>query len=63
MEQVKKDPYSTFCKHLPICDPSLGANFLKEIHVHYDMNSKPEMVVEKFQMFAYSYISIEQKLS
>jgi hypothetical protein len=63
MEQVKKDHYSTFCKHLPICDPSRGVDFLKEIHVHYDMDSKPEMLTEKFQMFTYSYISTEQKLS
>jgi hypothetical protein len=27
MEQVKKDHYLAFYKHLPICDPFLGANF------------------------------------
>jgi hypothetical protein len=27
-----------FNKHLLICDPSLGADLLKEIQVHYDMN-------------------------
>jgi hypothetical protein len=48
MEQAKKDHYSTIYKHLPICDPSLGAYFLKEIQVHYDMNSEPEMLTEKF---------------
>jgi hypothetical protein len=56
MEQVRKDHYSAFCKHLPICDPSLGPNFLKEIQVHYHMNSKLKMLTKKFQMFTYSYI-------
>jgi hypothetical protein len=31
MEQVRKDHYLAFCKHLPICDPSLGTCFLREI--------------------------------
>jgi len=31
MEHVGKDHYLAFCKHLPICDPSLGVDFLKEI--------------------------------
>jgi hypothetical protein len=44
MEQVRKDQYSTLCKHLPICDPSLGVDFLREIQVHYDMNSNPKIV-------------------
>jgi hypothetical protein len=61
MEQVKKDHCSAFCKHLPICDPSLGANFLREIQVHYDMNLELEMLTKKLQMFAYSFVSVEQK--
>jgi hypothetical protein len=47
MEQVKKDHYSNVCKHLLICDPFLGANVLKEIYVHYDMNLESEMLIEK----------------
>jgi hypothetical protein len=47
MEQVRKDHYSPFCKHLLVCDPTLGPNFLKEIQVHYDMNLKPQMFMEK----------------
>ncbi len=31
MEQVKKDRYFAFCKHLPVYDHALGTNFLKEI--------------------------------
>jgi hypothetical protein len=38
-------------------DLALGLSFLKEIQVHYDMNSKPKMLVEKLQMFAYSCVS------
>jgi hypothetical protein len=62
MEQVKKDHYSAFCKHLPICDPSLGVDLLREIHVLYDMNLKLEMLIEKLQMFAYSCVSVKHKL-
>ncbi len=47
MEQVKNNHYSAFCKHLPICDPFLGVDFLKEIQVHYDMNLVLEMLIEK----------------
>jgi hypothetical protein len=36
VEQVKKDHYSTFYKHL-ICDQAFSPDFLKEIQVHYDM--------------------------
>jgi hypothetical protein len=31
IDEVKKDHYLAFCKHLPICDPSLGLDVLKEI--------------------------------
>jgi hypothetical protein len=31
MELVRKEHYSAFYKHLPICDLALGPNFLKEI--------------------------------
>jgi hypothetical protein len=44
MEQVRKDH---FCKHLLVCDPSLGAYFKREIQVHYDMNLELEMLIEK----------------
>jgi hypothetical protein len=46
MEQVRKDHYLAFCKHLLVCDPTLGPNFLKEIQVQYDMSSKPQMFTE-----------------
>jgi hypothetical protein len=59
MEQACKDHYSTFCKHPPISDLALGLSFLKEIQVHYDMNSKPKMLTEKLQMFVYLCVSLE----
>jgi hypothetical protein len=31
MDEVRKDHYLAFYKHLPICDTSLGLDFLKEI--------------------------------
>jgi hypothetical protein len=56
MEQVWKDHHSTFCKHLPVCDPTFGPYFLKEVQVHYVINSKPKMLMEKLQMLAYSCV-------
>ncbi len=63
MEQVKKDHYFVFCKHLLVCDPTFGMDFLKEIQVHYDMNFKLEMLIEKLQMLAYARVFLEQKLT
>ncbi len=62
MEQVRKEHYSTFCKHSPICDPGLGLEFLEEIQAHYDNNSKLKMFTKKLQMFVYSSMSKEQKV-
>jgi hypothetical protein len=50
MDQVWKDHTSTFMKHLPICDLTLGLEFLKQIQVHYDMNLDLEMFIKKLQM-------------
>jgi hypothetical protein len=47
MDQVKKDHYSTFCKHLLVFDLALGPNFLKEIQVYYNMNSERKMFTKK----------------
>jgi hypothetical protein len=62
MDQVRKDHYSAYYKHLLICDPSLGVDFLKKIQAHYDMNLELEMLTEKLRMFTYSCVSIVQKL-
>ncbi len=55
-----KDHHSTFCKHLLVCDATLGLGFFKEIQVHYDMNSELEMFIKKLQMFAYSYTCVSK---
>ncbi len=36
MEQVKKEYYLTFYKHLLVCDLALRPKFLQEIQAHYD---------------------------
>jgi hypothetical protein len=63
MEQVKKKHYLTFCKHLPVCDSSLGIESLQEIQAHYDNNLKLEMLTEKLQMLMYSSMNKEQNAS
>jgi len=50
-------------KHLPVCDPIFGFEFLKHIQVNYDMNSKPEMFIKKLHMLAFAQVSNEQKVS
>jgi hypothetical protein len=49
MEQVKKEHYQTFCKHLPICDLVLKLEFLQEIQAHYNNNSELEMPLQIFK--------------
>ncbi len=63
MELVRKEHYFAFCKHLLICDPTLGLDFFKEIQVHYDMNLEPKMFMKKLQMLTYSCVTPQQKLS
>ncbi len=63
MEQVHKDHYFVFCKHLSMCDPTWGLGFLKEIQTHYNMNSKPEMLIKKLQLMVYLCVSSNQKLT
>jgi hypothetical protein len=62
MEQVKKEHYLTFYKHLLVCDWSMGSGFLLEIQTHYD-NPKLEMLIVKLQMLVYSSMNKEQKVS
>jgi hypothetical protein len=52
----------TFCKHLPVCNPSLGIKLLQEIQAHYDNNPKLEMLIEKLQMLMYSFMNKEYKV-
>ncbi len=63
MEQVRKEHYLAFCKHLHVCDMGFGIKFVQEIQAHYDNNPKLEMLIEKIQMLMYSTISKEYKVS
>jgi hypothetical protein len=47
MEQVKKEHYLAFCKHLLVCDLVLGLKFLQEIQARYDNNLELEMHIKK----------------
>jgi hypothetical protein len=62
MDAVQEEHMTTFHKRLPVCDPSLGPKFLQEVHIHYDMNPKSEMVTEKLQMLVSTCVSIDHKL-
>jgi hypothetical protein len=63
LTHVKKDHLTTFTKHIPVYDPSLGVKFLHHIQIHYDMNSNSEMVIEKLPMFTSIMVSNEEKAS
>jgi len=41
MEQVKKEYYLTFYKHLLVCDLVLRPKFSQEIQAHYDNYPEP----------------------
>jgi hypothetical protein len=62
MDQMRKENYSAFLKHLPICDPILGKEFLKQVHMHYEMSFEPNMLTKKLQMLVTSYVSSKQKV-
>ncbi len=51
MKSVQKEHMTTFHKRLPVCDLVLGAEFLQEVQVHYNMNLDPKMMIEKLQLF------------
>jgi len=55
---------SYLCLHktLLVCDPILGLEFLKQIQIHYNMNSKLEMFTKKLQMLASTQVTNEQKV-
>jgi hypothetical protein len=46
MEQVRKEHYLAFYKHMTICDHALGPKFLQEIQAHYN-NLELEMLTKK----------------
>jgi hypothetical protein len=63
MDVVKKEHITPFNKHLLICDPTLGIEFLWQIQLHYDFNLKLEMFMEKLQMIVSLNVSTEQKVN
>jgi hypothetical protein len=46
MESVRKEHMTMFHKRLLICDPTLGVEFLQQVHVHYNTNLDPKMMME-----------------
>ncbi len=50
MDAIRKEHMIVFHKQLLVCDPSLGLDFLHKVQIHYDMNSKLEMLIKKLQM-------------
>jgi hypothetical protein len=47
MEQVRKNHYSAFCKHLLMCNLAFGIDFQMDIQVHYDMKFELKMLTKK----------------
>jgi hypothetical protein len=62
MDQVMKDNFNAFVKHLLVYDPILGEEFLEHVQMHYDMSSKLEMLTKKLQMLVTSYVSSKKKV-
>lgn len=62
MNQVRKQNFSAFLKHLFVCNPIIGDKFLKEVQMHYDMSFELEVLAEKIQMLVTSCVSNEQKV-
>lgn len=62
MDQVRKDNFSAFVKHLFVSNPIPGEEFLEHVQMHYDMFSKLEMLTEKLQMLVTSYVNNKKKV-
>jgi hypothetical protein len=53
MEQLCNDHYSTFCKHLHVCDLAFGPSFFKEIQTHYDMTPSLGNILNQLSCLKY----------
>jgi predicted RNase H-related nuclease YkuK (DUF458 family) len=62
MDQVQKDHTFAFLSHLLNCDHVLSLEFLKQIEIHYDINSEPKMLTKKLEMLASTLVTNEQKV-
>jgi hypothetical protein len=58
MDAVQEEHMTVFHKRLHVCDLSLGSKFLQEVPIHYDMNPKSKMLIEKLQMLVSTCVSI-----
>jgi hypothetical protein len=59
MDAVRKEHMTNFHKWLFVCNPSLGPKFLHKVQIHYNMNPKPKMLIEKLQMLVSAYVTTE----
>lgn len=62
MDQVRIKNYNAFLKHLHICNPILGEEFLEQVQMHYDMSFELEIQIKNLQILVTSYLSSKQKV-
>ncbi len=62
MEVYCKEHIIMFHKCSHVCDPTLDIKFLHHVQVHHNMNSKPEILMEKLQMLVFAFVSNEPKV-
>jgi hypothetical protein len=55
----QEGPHDNFHQAFFVCDPTLGPEFLHQIHIHYDMNFNLEMLIEKLQILTLATVSNE----
>ncbi len=61
MDVVHEEHMITFHKQLHVCDPSLGLKFMHEVQIHYNMNPKLKMFIEKLQMLILACVCTNHK--
>jgi hypothetical protein len=61
VQSVKMEHMTPFHKRLLVYDPTLGPEFLEQVHVHYDMNLDLKMLTKKLQMLVLAQVTNEQK--
>ncbi len=61
MKQVWKEIYTSFTKHLLICDIALREDFLQEIYQHYEMNLHPKLLTKKLKYWSQIMVNNKEK--
>ncbi len=61
MEQMWKEIYTTFTKHLLICDIALREDFLQEKYQHYETNLHPKLLTKKLKYWSQIMINNKEK--